>query len=166
MDVALRKQWPTADQDQRVSQAIDRDRVRLREFIRRTAEMHTRTFKSRFRFDKPLNRSHRHTGLQCRESLPFNLGYGAACHSLLRCTETGSEMRDFLMGVALILYGIFARAVLITTLVLCGTSEVARCRDEIEISLLRLGIEFVYVLEYGRDSSMDSTALQVATRLL
>ncbi len=70
------------------------------------------------------------------------------------------------MGVALILYGIFARAVLITTLVLCGTSEVARCRDEIEISLLRLGIEFVYVLEYGRDSSMDSTALQVATRLL
>src|SRR2546427_6070379 len=48
-----------------------------------TAEMHTRTFKSRFRFDKPLNRSDRHTGLQCRKSLPFNVGYGAACHSLL-----------------------------------------------------------------------------------
>src|SRR5713101_6589255 len=39
-----------------------------------TPEMHTRTFKSRFRFDKPLNRSDRHTGLQCRESLPFNAG--------------------------------------------------------------------------------------------
>jgi RNA polymerase sigma factor (sigma-70 family) len=35
MDEALKRQWPMADQDQRISQAIDRDRPRLRNFIRR-----------------------------------------------------------------------------------------------------------------------------------
>jgi RNA polymerase sigma factor (sigma-70 family) len=35
MDVALRKQWPVADQDQRISEAISRDEPRLRNFIRR-----------------------------------------------------------------------------------------------------------------------------------
>src|SRR5512146_1321935 len=35
MDQALRKQWPMAEQDQRISEAIDRDQARLRNFIRR-----------------------------------------------------------------------------------------------------------------------------------
>ena len=35
MDEALRKQWMMAEQDQRISEAIDRDRTRLRNFIRR-----------------------------------------------------------------------------------------------------------------------------------
>jgi RNA polymerase sigma factor (sigma-70 family) len=35
MDEALRKQWMMADQDERISEAIDRDRTRLRNFIRR-----------------------------------------------------------------------------------------------------------------------------------
>lgn len=35
MDVALRKQWPLRDQDQRISEAISRDEPRLRNFIRR-----------------------------------------------------------------------------------------------------------------------------------
>src|ERR1039458_9341206 len=34
MDEALRKQWMMADQDQRISEAIDRERLRLRNFIR------------------------------------------------------------------------------------------------------------------------------------
>jgi len=35
MDQALRKQWPMAEQDQQISEAIDRDQARLRNFIRR-----------------------------------------------------------------------------------------------------------------------------------
>lgn len=35
MDQALRKQWPMTEQDQRISEAIDRDQARLRNFIRR-----------------------------------------------------------------------------------------------------------------------------------
>ncbi len=35
MDEALRKQWMMAEQDQRISEAIDRDKNRLRNFIRR-----------------------------------------------------------------------------------------------------------------------------------
>jgi RNA polymerase sigma factor (sigma-70 family) len=35
MDEALRKQWMMAEQDERISAAIDRDRTRLRNFIRR-----------------------------------------------------------------------------------------------------------------------------------
>jgi len=35
MDAALRKQWMMAEQDQRISEAIDRDKTRLRNFIRR-----------------------------------------------------------------------------------------------------------------------------------
>jgi RNA polymerase sigma factor (sigma-70 family) len=35
MDQALRKQWPMTEQDQRISEAISRDRPRLRNFIRR-----------------------------------------------------------------------------------------------------------------------------------
>jgi RNA polymerase sigma factor (sigma-70 family) len=35
MDVALRKQWPMAEQDQKISEAISRDQPRLRNFIRR-----------------------------------------------------------------------------------------------------------------------------------
>jgi RNA polymerase sigma factor (sigma-70 family) len=35
MDEALRKQWMMAEQDQRISEAIDRDGTRLRNFIRR-----------------------------------------------------------------------------------------------------------------------------------
>src|SRR5271169_3507547 len=35
MDQALRKQWMMADQDQRISEAIGRDKDRLRNFIRR-----------------------------------------------------------------------------------------------------------------------------------
>jgi RNA polymerase sigma factor (sigma-70 family) len=34
MDAALRKQWMMAEQDQRISEAIDRERPRLRNFIR------------------------------------------------------------------------------------------------------------------------------------
>lgn len=34
MDQALKEQWPMAQQDQRISEAIDRDRARLRNFIR------------------------------------------------------------------------------------------------------------------------------------
>ncbi len=35
MDEALRKQWPMAEQDQRISEAINREHARLRNFIRR-----------------------------------------------------------------------------------------------------------------------------------
>ena len=35
MDAALRKQWMTTEQDQRISEAIDREKPRLRNFIRR-----------------------------------------------------------------------------------------------------------------------------------
>jgi RNA polymerase sigma factor (sigma-70 family) len=35
MDQALRKQWPMAEQDQRISEAISRERPRLRNFIRK-----------------------------------------------------------------------------------------------------------------------------------
>jgi RNA polymerase sigma factor (sigma-70 family) len=35
MDVALRKRWAMTEQDQRISEAIDRDQSRLRNFIRR-----------------------------------------------------------------------------------------------------------------------------------
>jgi len=35
MDEALRKQWMMAEQDQRISEAIDREKTRLRNFIRR-----------------------------------------------------------------------------------------------------------------------------------
>src|SRR6202008_3663753 len=35
MDAALGKQWRMADQDQRISQVVDRERSRLRNFIRR-----------------------------------------------------------------------------------------------------------------------------------
>jgi RNA polymerase sigma factor (sigma-70 family) len=35
MDQALKRQWPMAEQDQRISEAISRDRPRLRNFIRR-----------------------------------------------------------------------------------------------------------------------------------
>ena len=35
MEQALRKQWPMTEQDQRISEAISRDRPRLRNFIRR-----------------------------------------------------------------------------------------------------------------------------------
>jgi RNA polymerase sigma factor (sigma-70 family) len=35
MDEALRKQWMMAEQDDRISEAIDRDQTRLRNFIRR-----------------------------------------------------------------------------------------------------------------------------------
>ena len=37
-----------------------------------------------------------------------------------------------------------------TTLVLCGRKEVASCRDEIEMILLRLGVEVAYVLQDDR----------------
>lgn len=53
-----------------------------------------------------------------------------------------------------------------TTLVLCGASEVLRCRGEIALTLLRLGIEVVYVLEDHTDSSTAPTTPLVATRLL
>jgi hypothetical protein len=51
-----------------------------------------------------------------------------------------------------------------TTLVLCGTSEVALCRDAIEMNLLSLGIEVVYVFDDDVDSSTVPTAPQVAAR--
>src|SRR5882672_7077342 len=35
MDYALRKQWMMVQQDQQISKAIERDRARLRNFIRR-----------------------------------------------------------------------------------------------------------------------------------
>ena len=35
MDEALRKRWPMADQDQRISEAISREQLRLRNFIRK-----------------------------------------------------------------------------------------------------------------------------------
>ncbi len=35
MDEALRKQWPMAEQDQRISEAVHRESARLRNFIRR-----------------------------------------------------------------------------------------------------------------------------------
>jgi RNA polymerase sigma factor (sigma-70 family) len=35
MDEALRKRWPMAEQDQRISETIDREQSRLRNFIRR-----------------------------------------------------------------------------------------------------------------------------------
>lgn len=45
-----------------------------------------------------------------------------------------------------------------TTLVLCGASEVLRCRNDVATTLLRLGIEVVYVLEGDMDSSTATTA--------
>jgi hypothetical protein len=53
-----------------------------------------------------------------------------------------------------------------TTLVLCGPSEVVLWRLDIASTLLRLGIEVVFVLENDKDSSTDPTAPWVATRLL
>jgi hypothetical protein len=41
MDEALRKHWLMAEQDQRISEAIDRERSRLRNFIRRRARPQT-----------------------------------------------------------------------------------------------------------------------------
>jgi len=38
MDQALKRQWPMAEQDQRISEAISRDRPRLRNFIRRRVD--------------------------------------------------------------------------------------------------------------------------------
>ena len=35
MDAALRKQWVMAEQDQRIAEAIDLEKARLRNFIRR-----------------------------------------------------------------------------------------------------------------------------------
>src|SRR5271157_4556946 len=35
MDKALRKQWMMAEQDQQISEAMDREKTRLRNFIRR-----------------------------------------------------------------------------------------------------------------------------------
>src|SRR5208283_6068244 len=35
MDQALKRQWPMTEQDQRISEAISRDRPRLRNFIRK-----------------------------------------------------------------------------------------------------------------------------------
>src|ERR1700687_2874591 len=35
MDEALRKQWPMAEQDQRIAEAISREQPRLRNFIRK-----------------------------------------------------------------------------------------------------------------------------------
>ena len=51
-----------------------------------------------------------------------------------------------------------------TTLVLCGASEVLRCRGEIAPTLLRVGIEVVYVLEDDMGSSAVPTTPLVATR--
>ena len=51
-----------------------------------------------------------------------------------------------------------------TTLVLCGASDVLRCRGEIALALLRVGIEVVYVLEDDMDSSTVPTTPLVATR--
>lgn len=45
-----------------------------------------------------------------------------------------------------------------STLVLCGLNEVDFCPDEIEMTLFRLGIEFVFVLDDG------STSVHVAGR--
>jgi hypothetical protein len=53
-----------------------------------------------------------------------------------------------------------------TTIVLCGASEVLRCRSEVAMTLLRVGIEVVYVLEDDRHSSTAPTAPCVATPLL
>ena len=53
-----------------------------------------------------------------------------------------------------------------TTLVLCGSSEVALRHDKIEMPLLRLGMDVVYVLEDGRGSWMTRTSPQMVTRLL
>ena len=52
-----------------------------------------------------------------------------------------------------------------TTLVLCGSREVVLCRSDFATTLLKLGIEVVYVLEDGRDSSTAPTAPWMATRL-
>jgi hypothetical protein len=38
-----------------------------------------------------------------------------------------------------------------STLVLCGWNETAICRDDIEMSLLRLGIQTVYLADEGQD---------------
>jgi len=53
-----------------------------------------------------------------------------------------------------------------TTLVLCGASELTLCRRDVAMTLLRLDIEVVYVLEDDRQSSTAPTAPWVATRLL
>ena len=53
-----------------------------------------------------------------------------------------------------------------TTLVLCGASELTLCRHDIAMTLLRLDIEVVYVLEDDRHSSTEPTAPWVAIRLL
>ena len=52
-----------------------------------------------------------------------------------------------------------------TTLVLCGASELTVGRRDIAMTLLRLDIEVVYVLEEDRHSSTAPTAPWVATRL-
>jgi hypothetical protein len=53
-----------------------------------------------------------------------------------------------------------------TTIVLCGASEVLRCRSEVAMTLLRVGIEVVYILEDDRHSSTAPSAPWVATPLL
>jgi hypothetical protein len=53
-----------------------------------------------------------------------------------------------------------------TTLVLCGASESTVGRRDIALTLLRLDIEVVYVLEDDRHSSNAPTAPWVATGLL
>jgi len=52
-----------------------------------------------------------------------------------------------------------------TTLVLCGATELTLCRRDIAMTLLRLDIEVVYVLEDDRHSSTAPTTPWVATRL-
>ena len=53
-----------------------------------------------------------------------------------------------------------------TTLALCGASELTLCRRDIAMSLLRIDIDVVYVLEDDRHSSTAPTAPWVATPLL
>ena len=53
-----------------------------------------------------------------------------------------------------------------TTLVLCGASEVLRHRSEVAMTLLRLGIEVVYVLENDRICSAAPTAACVGATLI
>src|SRR5262249_10817372 len=52
-----------------------------------------------------------------------------------------------------------------TTLVLCGASELTLCRRDIAMTLLRLDIEVLYVLEDDRHSSTAPTAPWEAIRL-
>jgi len=53
-----------------------------------------------------------------------------------------------------------------TSLVLCGASELTLCRRDIAMTLQRLDISVVYVLEDDRHSSTAKTAPWVATPLL